>query len=192
MTPLHAGLTELEVAIDLIVPDNTAYTVLVALRQLGYETLEHVERAQILRLGFAQPHPPLDDLVAKIARAEILFNPNKHRLTYIPPGERRETVGDPQWEAIVEDRDDATASLIALLAGPFGLRELTSLSRGVAWRLFEAGRPAPRERVDWACRELLANPYSQTFHVRPLPQRVVARMKTDEGIANAEAKENRQ
>jgi phosphoribosylformylglycinamidine (FGAM) synthase PurS component len=178
MNAQHAALTELEIAIDLIVPDNTAYTVLVALRQLGYESLDHVERAQIFRLGFAQPHPPVHDIVEKIAHAEILFNPNKHRLAFTPPDARpRENKGDLQWEAVVDDRDDATAGLIALLAGPFELRDLRSLSRGVAWRLFESGGPATRERLEWACRELLANPHSQTFHVRPLPQRVDERIR---------------
>lgn len=193
MKATPAALTELEIAIELIVPDNTAYTVLVALRQLGYAALERVERAQIVRMGFAQPHAHADDLVARIAHAEILFNPNKHRLSLTPlDASPRESAGNAAWEALVGDRDDATEGLIALLAGPFGLRELRTLSRGVAWRLFEADLPAPRERVEWACRELLANPYSQTFHVRPLPERVVARTHVDEGIARAGAKENTQ
>ncbi|MBV8082452.1 MAG: hypothetical protein JO347_11415 [Candidatus Eremiobacteraeota bacterium] len=182
---------ELEIAVDLIVPDNTAFTVLVALRELGYAALERVERAQIVRLWFAQPAPPLDELVAKIGHAEVLFNPNKHRLSYVSSRERSpHGDGGTHWEAVVEDRDDATSGLVALLAGPFGLRGLRSLTRGVAWRLFEAGTPASRERVEWACRELLANPNSQVFRVRHMPARVVAH--ADEGIAGARAKENTQ
>ena len=182
---------ELEIAVDLIVPDNTAFTVLVALRELGYATLERVERAQLVRMRFARPAPPLDGLIARIAHAEILFNPNKHRLSYAPPDARsHEDGGGTHFEAVVEDRDDATSGLVALLAGPFGLRQLRSLTRGIAWRLFEAGAPAPRERVEWACHTLLANPHSQLFHVRRAPHRVVAR--ADEGIAGAGAKENTQ
>jgi len=79
-----------------------------------------------------------------------------------------------KWEALVTDRDDNTSGLVKLLAGPFGLRELRSLSRGVAWRLHEKSGDAPRERVEWASRELLANPYSQRFHVRPNRARTAA------------------
>jgi phosphoribosylformylglycinamidine (FGAM) synthase PurS component len=169
-------MIELEIAIDLIVPDNTAYTVLVALRQLGYEELERVERSEIVVLGLDAAPTDVERIVKRAAHAEILFNPNKHRMSYTladnRPDDRNANAG--KWEALVNDRDDNTSGLVTLLAGPFGLRELRSLSRGVAWRLFEKSGDAPRERVEWACRELLANPYSQRFHVRPNRARTAA------------------
>jgi phosphoribosylformylglycinamidine (FGAM) synthase PurS component len=165
---------ELEVAVDLIVPDNTAYTVLVSLRQLGYTALERVERSQILRLGADARPSDVADLVGRIKHAEVLFNPNKHTMSYAPSNaEASSANGAVGWEAIVTDRDDDTTGLVRLLQGPFRIRELRSLTRGVAWQLHEKGGPAPKERLDWACRELLANPYSQTFVVRPVPTRVM-------------------
>ncbi len=169
-------MIELEIAIDLIVPDNTAYTVLVALRQLGYKELERVERSEIVVLGLDAAPSDVERIVARIAHAEILFNPNKHRMSYVLAASRSDEgkADGAQWEALVTDRDDNTSALVKLLAGPFGLRELRSLSRGVAWRLYEKGGDAPRERVEWACRELLANPYSQRFRVRPNIARTAA------------------
>ena len=77
-------MTELEIAIDLIVPDNTAYTVLVALRGLGYEALDRVERSAVVRIRAEAPGAEAGALVTKIKHAEVLFNPNKHRLSYAP------------------------------------------------------------------------------------------------------------
>ncbi len=168
-------MMRLEIAIDLIVPDNTAFTVLTALRQLGYTALERVERTEIVELDVDAPPAATDDIVAKVAHAEILFNPNKHRLSYAPASAPAvEGNGAAQWEALVIDREDETSGLVTLLAGPFGLSGLKTLSRGVAWRLYESSGPAPKARIEWACRELLANPYSQRFHVRPVPARAVA------------------
>ena len=164
----------LELAIDLIVPDNTAYTVLVALRELGYEALERVERSQIITLEMASGIDE-DDVIEKVSHAEVLFNPNKHRLSYARPN-AASSAGDgaAQSEAVVADKEDDTRGLVALLAGPFHLRGLQSLSRSVAWRLFDVSGPASRERLEWACRQLLANPVSQRFEVRPMPVRSIA------------------
>lgn len=168
-------MTELEIAIDLIVPDNTAYTVLVALRGLGYEALDRVERSQVVRISADAPRPDAGVLVTKIKHAEVLFHPNTHRLSYALAGSAAAPPanGAAEWEAVVTDHDDDTSGLVRLLAGPFGMTGLKSLTRSVAWRLYEANGPAPQARLEWACRELLANPYSQIFIVRPLPARVI-------------------
>jgi phosphoribosylformylglycinamidine (FGAM) synthase PurS component len=169
-------MIELEIAFDLIVPDNTAYTVLVALRQLSYKELERVERSEIVVLKLDAAPNDVERIMKRVAHAEILFNPNKHRMSYAlaANGSDDHSAEGAQWEAIVTDRDDNASGLVKLLAGPFGLRELQSLSRGVAWRLYEKTGDVPRERVEWACRELLANPYSQRFHVRPNRTRTAA------------------
>jgi len=169
---------ELEVAIDLIVPDNTAYTVLVTLRALGYHALERVERSEIIHLSAEAQSSDAANIVERIMHAEILFNPNKHRLSYTTAskqatGGAASPNGAAEWEGLVTDRDDETSGLVQLLQGPFGIEELRSLSRGVAWRLYEAHGPAPKERIEWACRQLLANPFSQTFVVRPVPARKI-------------------
>jgi phosphoribosylformylglycinamidine (FGAM) synthase PurS component len=172
-------MIELEIAVDLIVPDNTAYTVLVSLRELGYRDLERVERSQIFRLAADARAEDAAHLVERIRHAEVLFNPNKHALSYAPANaEPVNSNGATGWEAVVNDRDDDTSGLVRLLQGPFRMGELRSLTRGVAWRLHEARGPAPKERLEWACRELLANPYSQKFAVRPMPARTGAKLES--------------
>ena len=167
------GVMTFEAAIDLSITDNTAYTVLVALKRLGYDALHAVERSEIYRLTLAGDMPQ-DDVARALLRAEIVFNPNKHRLSYVSGAVPGDTSPCDEWEAVVADRDDDTARVRQLLADRFGVRGLERLERSTAWRLFEKDRPASRERVEWACRTLLCNPYSQVATVRARPHRTVA------------------
>lgn len=142
-------------------PDNTAFTVLVALRQLGYAGLARVERADVLRLTLDQPAEGADEIVEALKRAEVIFNPNKHRMRH-----PHTAGGSNAWEAIVSDRDDDNSGLTRLLGDHFGIRDLKALERATAWRLFDEHGSAPKERLEWACRGLLANPISQLWSVR--------------------------
>jgi phosphoribosylformylglycinamidine (FGAM) synthase PurS component len=153
-----------EFAIDLSVPDNTAFTVLVALRGLGYEAIERVERSELLRLDLREGAMSIDDCTQAILRAEIVFNPNKHRLAFRTAGE------SDRFEAVVEDNDDDTDALKTMLATRFGVAGLDRVSRATSWRLTESGRPAGPDRLEWACKNLLANPFSQHYVVRKRPE----------------------
>ena len=107
-------------------------------------------------------------------RAEIVFNPNKHRLSYIAESPGADVNSEEEWEAVVADRDDDTTRLRNLLVERFGMRGLTNIERSTAWRLYEGDRSATKERLDWACRTLLSNPHSQYATVRALPHRASA------------------
>ncbi|HKW45696.1 MAG TPA: hypothetical protein VJN22_08560 [Candidatus Eremiobacteraceae bacterium] len=164
---------DFEVTIDLSITDNTAFTVLVALRQQGYDALRRVERSDIYLLTLSEERSP-EDIARSLMRAEITFNPNKHRLSYVAESPSAAVDGDEEWEAVVTDRDDDSTRLRRLLVERFGFQTLTKIERSTAWRLYEADRPAPRERLDWACRTLLSNPHSQVATVRVRPRRAFA------------------
>lgn len=170
MTP---GST-LDVAVELIIPDNTAHTVLTALRRLGYAGLKRVQRADQLTLWTAPDAPEPARMLQQLAQAEVLFNPNKHQLSYALQADAAAGAAREQ-EALVSDRDSNTARLLRLLTGTFGMPYVTRLSRGVLWRLYDEDGPASAERLDWACRTLLSNAVSQTYLVRERPQRTVVR-----------------
>ena len=162
-----------EAAVDLLITDNTAYTVLVALKQLGYDSLDRVERSEIYRLTLLDGQPP-DDVARAVMHAEVVFNPNKHRLSYDAGSARGDAAPVEEWEAVVADRDDDTTRLTRMLADRFGVRGLKSIERSTAWRLFERDRPAPKERLEWACRVLFCNPHSQIATIRARPLRTAA------------------
>ena len=100
------------IAINLKIPDNAAYTALVTLRRLGVD-VDRVERSEIVRFPLAtEPR----EMIAEVEGDELLYNPNKHRITVLDddaprPGE--------VW-IVLDDAD-----------------------RPVGWRLFSAsGAPA--------------------------------------------------
>jgi phosphoribosylformylglycinamidine (FGAM) synthase PurS component len=159
-----------EAAIDLTIPDNTAYSVRVALAQLGYAGLERVERTEVFRLSIVDEQTRAEDIARALTRAEVLFNPNKHRLSYAVDDASSFTIVG-EWEAIVADRDSDTKRLQRVLCERFGIRGLERLDRSIAWRLYEAGCPASKDKLEWACRALLCNPYSQSSTVRMRPNR---------------------
>ena len=152
-----------EFAVESTVPDNTAFTVLTALRELGFEALDRVERAEILRLRMRDGAMPIADCGDALKRAEIVFNPNKHRLGYCASSET------PNYEAIVADKDDDTEALADLLRERFSIEGLERVERATAWRLFESGAAASHSLHEWACTQLLANPHSQSYVVRRQP-----------------------
>lgn len=159
----------LDIAIELIIPDNTAHTVLVALRKLGYDRLVSVQRADHLELVTAPGAPQPERIVEQLSRAEILFNPNKHRLSYalLPPAS-----SEAQFEALVRDKHDDVERLVGLLQHTFSMPYVTGLKRGVLWRLHDDGGSASPERLEWSCRTLLSNSVSQTYQISAKPARV--------------------
>jgi len=161
-----------EAAVDLTITDNTAYTVLVALQQLGYGALQRVERSDVYQLILAEDQPPAE-IARALMRAEVIFNPNKHRMSYVAgsPAADRDA---REWEAVVADRDDETTRLRRLLGERFGVRGLDRIERSTAWRLYQNDGPAPKDRLEWACHVLLCNAFSQSAVVRERPRRTAA------------------
>jgi phosphoribosylformylglycinamidine (FGAM) synthase PurS component len=175
-------MSTIDAAIELIIPDNTAFTVLTALRHLGYEDLTKVERSEHVILSVADDAVP-EIVISQLAKAEVVFNPNKHRMSYATSNEMSSAT-PPQFEAIVRDKDENNDRLVALLSGTFGMTALRGLSRAVGWRLHDESGPATRERLEWACRSLLANAISQSYDIRPRPVRRQVR-ELEEATAKA-------
>ena len=175
-------MVTIDAAIELIIPDNTAFTVLTALRHLGYQNLTKVERSEHVILAVTDDAAP-EHVIMQLSRAEVLFNHNKHHMSYATSSETSAAT-PPQFEAIVQDKDENNDRLVTLLSGTFGMTALRGLSRAVGWRLYDEGGPSTRERLEWACRTLLANPISQSYDIRPRPVRRKVR-ETEEATAKA-------
>jgi hypothetical protein len=129
------------VAIRLKIPDNEAYTALVALRRLGVD-VARLERAEIWQL---HDNGNESDFVERVERNETLFNPNKHQLSLLEDSRPRE--GEVWIEAL-----DAREQRLRI-AGIGGAR------RYLGWRLFAQSHiPASEQTVRAAVDSLLCNP----------------------------------
>lgn len=157
---------KINVAIEPIIPDNTAFTVLTSLHHLAYTELTKVERSEHIFLEVLD-NIRADKVVSELARAEVIFNPNKHRMSYA--AENARNFEPAQFEALVRDRDENNRPLQELLVTTFGMTALLGLERAVGWRLYEAKGSAARDRLEWACAALLCNPVSQRFEIRRRP-----------------------
>lgn len=120
------------VSISLKIPDNAAYTALVALRRLGVD-VDRVERSEI---WLFEDDGEVGALAKRIVADETIFNPNKHRFRVL---ERASPRAGEVW----------IESLAASSHGP----------AATAWRLFDAhGAPVKRGVLDAAIERLLCNP----------------------------------
>lgn len=132
------------VSISLKIPDNTAYTALVALRRLGVK-VDRIERSEI---SFFNDDCDVETLTDRIMSDETIFNPNKHRLAVLEYSAPR--AGEVWIEPLADSAFD-------------GLRmtseRLRMTRRAIAWRLFDAhGAPVERAVLDAAIERLLCNP----------------------------------
>lgn len=118
------------VAVTLKIPDNTAYTTAVALRNLGLP-VERVERSEIWFFNDAGDPAAL---LARIESDATIFNPNKHRAIVLDQARPRD---GEVWIEPLEARQGPAA---------------------IAWRLFVAGdRRADRRLLTGAAEGLLCN-----------------------------------
>jgi hypothetical protein len=118
------------VSVSLKIPDNTAYTALVALRKLGVD-VDRVERSQI---HFVDDEKNPESLLRRLESDETIFNPNTQRIHLLD-----ETIP---------------------AAGEIWIQPLSGPSESVvAWRLVAAdGQPSEPGVLDAAAERLLCNP----------------------------------
>lgn len=125
------------VAIALKIPDNTAYTALVALRRLGVD-VARVERSEI---HFFDDGETPESLLRRIESDERIFNSNTNRIRLLDEAIPR------AGEVWIEPLSHPSTSL--------------GVTRNsvVAWRLAdENGEPSGRAVLDAAVERLLCNP----------------------------------
>ncbi|HEY9085320.1 MAG TPA: hypothetical protein VIN40_05195 [Candidatus Tyrphobacter sp.] len=115
------------IAIRLKVPDNTAYTALVALRRLGVP-VAHVERARLVQVEGESAAA----MLAAVERDEELFNPNLHEIRLL---DADRPVAGEMW---VWPRDARSDIVAWRLAG-------------------ESGEPLDAPSLQRACDVLLCN-----------------------------------
>jgi phosphoribosylformylglycinamidine (FGAM) synthase PurS component len=134
-------MTRSAVSIGLKVPDNAAYTALVALRRLGVD-VARVERSEIWL--FDDDGDP-ETLRRRVMADETIFNPNLHRLTVLDEPVPR--AGEVWIEPLTGCHPERSE------------RSRRATRHAVAWRLYAAhDEPVNRAVLEAAIERLLCNP----------------------------------
>jgi phosphoribosylformylglycinamidine (FGAM) synthase PurS component len=146
-------MTERAYAIELTIPDNTAFTALVTLQRLGIEC-DEVRRADIYCFEVEEAH--VAELDTSIRQIETIFNPNKHvlriREARVEPGE--------VWIAGRLEPPELEPESGLRIAGR-QLAGVRALRRRTSWRLRKDGRDVPENVLAAAVEGLLCNPAFQ-------------------------------
>jgi hypothetical protein len=138
------------VAVTLKIPDNTAYTAAVALRNLGLP-VERVERSEIWFFNDAGDPAAL---LSRIESDATIFNPNKHRATLLD----RAHPADGELWVLRQAQDDTRQAQDDTRQAQDDTPE-PSGPGAIAWRLFVSGqRRADRRLLAAAAEGLLCNP----------------------------------
>ncbi|MFN2449933.1 MAG: hypothetical protein ABR508_09160 [Candidatus Baltobacteraceae bacterium] len=133
-------MTQRTIAVKLKIPDNEAYTALVALQRLGV-AVSKVERAEIWQFD----DEGLTPVEARFASNEMLYNSNKHEMQVLDGGRPR------TGEVWIEELDAAGV--------PLRMTGASHARRYVAWRLYGPDKmSAASGVVREAAEKLLCNP----------------------------------
>ena len=139
------------IAITLKIPDNAAYTALVALQRLGFE-IARVERSEVWVVEDSGEHA---DFLERVSKNETIFNLNKHRITDL--GVTQPRPGEV-WVAENGAHDETREHL-----GGKAIPGIKSAQRYVGWRMVtHDGVPVDQKTIRSASERLLCNPAVET------------------------------
>jgi phosphoribosylformylglycinamidine (FGAM) synthase PurS component len=140
-------MTQRVVAIGLKIPDNEAYTALVALRRLGVD-VDKVERSDVWRFEDTGNKATFEQ---RLRANEAIFNPNTHQLTILDSAVPR---AGEVWISRSDETDSA-----GVLGGIKAVADVARVERCIGWRLSGAdGAPVPKQTLVDAVERLLCNP----------------------------------
>ena len=149
----------LQLYVDLMITDNAAKTVEMALQQKGYHvTVSRKTHWEISSAG-AQP-----DLTALVDSGELL---NTHKERY----SQTKSAQPNTLSFLVRFADDYEGkAVLATLQNRFGLKDILNIHKGVIWELtFSSADPAERTRLATEILQthILFNPFSQECYIIP-------------------------
>ncbi|HTX58586.1 MAG TPA: hypothetical protein VMH02_02835 [Verrucomicrobiae bacterium] len=149
-------MSERAIAIRLKIPDNEAYTALVALQRLGVEA-ERLERSEI---WIVEDAGDPSSLASRVEANESVFNPNKHRLEVLASPQPR---AGEVWIEELGAHDEVREHL-----GGKAIDGIARARRCVGWRLLDRyGEPVSRGTVADAADLLLCNPAIEVARLGP-------------------------
>ncbi|MBD3163858.1 hypothetical protein GF323_01550 [Candidatus Woesearchaeota archaeon] len=140
--------------VSLKIPDTTAITAFHTLRRMGYHSLEKLDREEYYEFDVAD-NP--DKFMKEIVKVDILVNANKHSAKICKTDEEYTNV-------LVTDSRDNSSKLLSTLRERMGFGSISSMSKGVLWKMCIAARNR-KEIAEKITKELLYNEHYQKYKI---------------------------
>ena len=143
----------LEILVDLIITDNEAETLQVALNQLGYNDVK-VRRMTHWEVGFGSSEPVNQKLIDNLIKSGELLNTNKE----IPYINDKSKLLATSYKLLARYKDDFVGQgKLATLNNRLGIKEVKSVKKGVLWEI-ECSEQNWRKILE---SNIIFNPFSQ-------------------------------
>lgn len=121
---------EIEMFVELIIPDTAAITALHTLGRMGYRKLKKLRRISYYKFYFQGDEKKFKEEMGKV---DILVNVNKHRHSF------NFLDNDDQYtniKILVKDIEDKSAnSLLSTLRNRLGFKNIEKVEKGTLWIL---------------------------------------------------------
>ena len=145
----------IEFIVDLIITDNEAETLQVALNQLGFNDNIKVRRFTHWEVGASKQS---DELVDQLIKSNELLNTNKET----PYINDRSNLQATSYKLLARYKDDFVGQAkLDTLNNRLGIKEVKSVKKGVLWEI-ECSEEVWQKILE---SNILYNPYSQIAHL---------------------------
>ena len=145
---------EVELVVELLIPDNVAFTAFNALKRMGYDIKELI-RADYYH--FVLPDEvDIKDFSKRIKNVDILVNANKHKAHIKRVGETEPGC----FTVIVQDTEECLG-LLNTLKERLGFNEIEEMEKGTLWKLSVEDKDTAKEITE----ALLCSKHYQKYEI---------------------------
>ncbi|MEK6984743.1 MAG: phosphoribosylformylglycinamidine synthase subunit PurS [Nanoarchaeota archaeon] len=155
------NIKTVEMVVGLKVPDNTAITTLQTLRQIGFNNIQDVKRADYYKFSI---EGNVNKFKEKICKVDILVNANKHFFEF-------ELIKNASPKAcvffvMVKNINDEGSGILSALKKRLEFKNIKKVDKAVLWSLtIDAEEKGAETIAEKAAKELLVNENYQEFEV---------------------------
>jgi len=120
-------MSNVELFVDLKIPDTTAITTLHTIERMGYKDVKNIKRETYYKFIVEGDS---DKFAKKVGKVDVLVNANKNKFTNSIEKE------DFAVHILVKDIDCGCDALLHTLKGRLGLKEIERMETGFLWTLY--------------------------------------------------------
>ncbi len=159
---------EIEMIVELLIPDTTALTAYHTLQKTGFKQLKRLKREDYYR--FSVETHDFERMSEELGKIDILVNANKNRFKT----KLAEQPFEGKWEnnlnivrVLVQDIDNKDGGLLKTLQDRLGFKNIKSMERGVLWVLYleTVSQEESNKTAVEIAEKLLVNKHYQEYRI---------------------------